>query len=188
MADIIDKAGDGLSEVGISSKEIFDGHILHVFLDTVRLPDGESAEREIIRHVGAVCIIPVTDDGEVIIERQFRYPIGQVITEIPAGKLDSKSENRLDAAKRELLEETGITADEWIDMGLFYPAAAYSDEKITMYLAKGLHYGAQKLDEDEFLSVEKKPLCELVEDVMSGRITDAKTQTAVLKAARILGI
>lgn len=182
------KATDGLSEIGVSSKEIFDGKILHVLVDTVVLPDGSEAAREIIRHVGAVCIIPVTDENEVIVERQFRYPVGKVICEIPAGKLDGKNEDRLSAAKRELLEETGITADSWTDMGIFYPAAAYSDEKITMYLARGLHFGKQRLDEDEFLSVEKKPLSELVEEVMNGEITDAKTQTAVLKAARILGV
>lgn len=179
---------DGLSEIGISSKEIFKGHILNVFVDTVELPNGAEATREIIRHVGAVCIVPVTENGEVIVEKQFRYPINSIITEIPAGKLDGKSEDRLEAAKRELLEETGIYADEWIDMGLFYPAAAYSDEKITMFLAKGLHFGKPKLDEDEFLSVEKYPLVELVDEVMNGKITDAKTQTAILKAARILGL
>lgn len=188
MRDEIKAANDGLSEVGISSREIFKGHILHVLVDTVRLPDGSEATREIIRHVGAVCIIPVTDNGEVIIERQFRYPVGRVISEIPAGKLDGKSEDRLDAAKRELLEETGIVADSWTDMGVFYPAAAYSDERITMYLARGLHFGKQQLDKDEFLKVEKRPLSELVGEVMDGKITDAKTQTAILKAARIMGI
>lgn len=171
-----------LGETKKASEEIFDGKIMHVFRDTVTLPDGSEAFREIIRHVGAVCIIPVTDDGKVIVERQFRYPIDQVITEIPAGKLDSPGENRLEAAKRELREETGITADEWTDLGLFYPAAAYSDEKITMYLARGLHFGECDRDADEFLNIAAVPLEELFGDVMSGRITDAKTQTAVLKA------
>lgn len=167
-------------------QEIFDGRILHVFNNTVTLPNGNESTREIIRHIGAVCVIPVTDDGKVIVERQFRYPINSVITEIPAGKLDSATEDRLSAAKRELVEETGYTADEWIDMGIYYPAAAYSDEKITMYLARGLHKGNQKLDDDEFLNVEEVPLSDLVDDVMSGKITDGKTQVAVLKAARYL--
>lgn len=179
---------ENLIEKTKSETDIFNGVILHVKKDTVVLPNGREATREIIRHVGAVCVIPVTDDGKVIIERQFRYPINSVITEIPAGKLDSPSENRLSAAKRELLEETGYTADEWIDMGIYYPAAAYSDEKITMYLARGLHKGDQKLDADEFLNVEEVPLSQLIDEVMSGEITDGKTQVAVLKAAKYLNV
>lgn len=177
-----------LREVQTSSREIFDGRILHLFEDTVTLPNGRPAFREVIRHVGAVCVIPVTEDGKVVVERQFRYPIDRVITEIPAGKLDSRQEPRLEAAKRELLEETGITAAHWQELGLFYPAAAYCDEAITMYLATGLQFGSRKLDEDEFLNVELVPLTELVEDVMAGKLPDAKTQLAVLKAAKILGV
>ena len=128
-----------LRETQIETEEIFSGVILNVKRDQVRLPNGHESVRELIRHVGAVCVVPVTDDGRVAVERQYRYPIDQVITEIPAGKLDSPDEDRLEAAKRELREETGITADSWTDMGLYYPAAAYSDEKITMYLARGLH-------------------------------------------------
>lgn len=179
---------EDLCERTKEEKSIFDGKILHVFNNTVILPNGKEATREIIRHIGAVCVIPVTDDGKVIIERQFRYPVNDVITEIPAGKLDASDEDRLEAAQRELREETGYSADEWIDMGIYYPAAAYSDEKITMYLAKGLHKGEQELDADEFLNVELVPLSELVEEVMSGAITDGKTQVAVLKAAKHMGI
>ncbi len=179
---------DNLKEEHLSTDEIFDGCILHVIKDKVKLPNGNITVREVVRHIGAVCVIPVTDENEVIIERQYRYPIDGVITEIPAGKLDSPDENILEAAKRELREETGITADKWTDMGLFYPAAAYCDETITMFMAQGLHFGSQNLDDDEFLNVEKKPLSELVDDVMSGNITDSKTQTAILKAARLLGI
>ena len=177
-----------LVEVKTGSEEIFDGVILHVFKDTVQLPNGHPATREVIRHVGAVGVIPVTDDGKVIIERQFRYPLNSVITEIPAGKLDSFTEDRLSAAKRELEEETGYTAEEWIPMGDYYPTPAYCDERITLYLAKGLRLGQRHLDEDEFLNFEAVPLTVLVEDVMSGRITDGKTQVAVLKAARMLGL
>ena len=175
-----------LGETKKDSLEIYNGKIMHVFRDTVTLPDGSGAFREIIRHVGAVCVIPVTDDGKVIVERQYRYPIDRVITEIPAGKLDSPDEDRLDAAKRELREETGFTADEWINLGIFYPAAAYSDEKITMYLARGLHSGECERDCDEFLNVCAVPLEELYRDVMAGKITDAKTQTAVLKAHELM--
>jgi len=177
-----------LRETQTASEQIFDGLILDVRRDTVALPDGAPAFREIIRHIGAVCVIPVTEDGKVVVERQYRYPIDRVITEIPAGKLDSKGENRLEAAKRELREETGYTADEWISLGDFHPAPAYSDEYISMYLARGLHAGERHLDADEFLDVFTVPLQELVEDVMAGRISDAKTQTAILKAARIMGI
>lgn len=177
-----------LREVQTASENIFDGRILNVKRDTVRLPNGDLSTREIIRHVGAVCVIPVTENQEAIVERQYRYPYDAVITEIPAGKLDSKQEDRLSAAKRELREETGFSADEWIDLGGFYPAAAYSDEYITMYLARGLHQGKQELDADEFLDVKKVPLSELIDAVMAGEIPDAKTQTAILKAARFLGI
>lgn len=178
---------DNLKEITAESQEIFKGYILHVYKDKVKLPNDQFSERELIRHVGAVCMIPITEDLEVVVERQYRYPMDEVITEIPAGKLDSKQEDRLEAAKRELLEETGITADEWIDLGNYYPAAAYSDERITMYMARGLHYGEQRLDADEFLNVEKIRLEDLVEDVMSGKIPDGKTQLAVLKAAKLLG-
>ena len=177
---------ENLTEVKTGSQEIFDGVILHVFKDTVKLPNGNPATREVIRHVGAVGVIPVTDDGKVIVERQFRYPLNRVITEIPAGKLDSFTEDRLSAAKRELEEETGYTAKEWISMGDYYPTPAYCDERITLYLARGLVQGQRHLDEDEFLNFETIPLSQLVEDVMAGRITDGKTQVAVLKAARLL--
>lgn len=177
-----------LAEKTKTEVEIFDGRILHVMNNTVILPNGNESTREIIRHIGAVCVIPVTDDGKAIVERQFRYPINEVITEIPAGKLDSSEEDRLEAAKRELREETGYSADKWVDMGIYYPAAAYSDERITMYLATGLHKGAQELDDDEFLNVAEVPLTDLVKDVMDGVITDGKTQVAVLKAAKFLGV
>ena len=171
-----------LQEVQTASEEIFHGHVVHLFKDTVRLPNGNPATRETVRHIGAVTVVPLTDDGKVIVERQFRYPLGKVITEIPAGKLDSKTEDRLAAAKRELAEETGYTAEEWISLGDYYPAAAYTDEVITMYLAKGLRKGERNLDEDEFLNVVEVPLEELVRDVLEGRIADGKTQAAVLKA------
>ena len=175
-----------MKEVRIGSEDLFTGVILDVKRDQVRLPDGRTSIRELIRHVGAVCVVPVTDDGKVVVERQYRYPIDQVITEIPAGKLDSRGEDRLHAAQRELREETGITADRWTDMGLYYGAPAYADEKITMYLAQGLHRGEQHLDEGEFLNVSLVPMEELVEEILQGRITDGKTQAGILKAAMLL--
>lgn len=179
---------DELREVQTGSQEIFNGKIMHVFRDTVRLPDGQSATREYMRHIGAVCVVPVLDNGDVLVERQYRYPVGQVLTEIPAGKLDRRDEDHLLAAQRELREETGATADEWTSLGMLYPACAYSDEAIEMFLARGIHFGERHLDADEFLNVTRVPLAALVEDVMSGRIPDAKTQIAVLKAARLLGV
>ena len=177
-----------LREVKVSSEDIFDGVILHVKRDQVALPNGNRTVREVIRHIGAVCVIPVTETNEVIMERQFRYPLDRVILEIPAGKLDAPDEDRLSAIQRELREETGYTADEWTELGDFHPAPAYSDEYITMYMARGLHKGRQDLDADEFLDVCTIPLADLVREVMEGRLSDAKTQVCILKAARILGL
>ena len=177
-----------LSEKTTSSEDIFNGVILHVKRDMVTLSNGSETVREVIRHIGAVCVIPVTENNEVIMERQYRYPLDNVIWEIPAGKLDAPDENRLSAIQRELREETGYTADEWTDLGAFHPAPAYSDEFITMYMARGLHKGERHLDEDEFLDVHTVPLKDLVEQVMNGAISDAKTQVCILKAARLLGL
>ena len=177
-----------LREKRVATEEIFDGIILHVIRDTVELPNGHTSVREVIRHIGAVCVIPVTDDNRVIVERQYRYPLDRVILEVPAGKLDSPDEDRLPAIQRELREETGYHADEWTSLGDFHPAPAYSDEYITMYLARGLRKGEQDLDADEFLDVHTVPLKDLVEEVMAGTISDAKTQVCILKAARILGL
>lgn len=175
-----------LTETTLTSEEIFDGQVVHLYKDTISLPNGKPATREVIRHVGAVAIVPLTEDGKVIVEHQFRYPLDRVITEIPAGKLDNKAEDRLAAAKRELEEETGYLAGEWIELGDYIPAAAYCDEVITMYLAKGLHMGTRNLDEDEFLNIKEVPLEELVEDIMQGKIADGKTQVALLKAYHLL--
>ena len=172
-----------LAEKTTASELVFDGKILHLYRDDIELPNGEPAERELIRHIGAVCVIPVTDDGYAVMERQYRYPVGEVILEIPAGKLDSKDEDHELAARRELAEETGYQAKQMIPLGKFYPACAYSDEAIWMYLAKGLVKGEQHLDADEFLDVELIPLKDLVKQVLDGQIPDAKTQLAILKAA-----
>ncbi len=175
-----------LIERQLDSKLIFDGRILHVYDDAVELPNGHTASRELIRHVGAVCVIPVLDDGRVVVERQYRYPVDRVLTEIPAGKLDAPDEDPEAAARRELREETGYTCDELIPLGAFYPAPAYSSEKIHMYLARGLHRGAQDLDEDEFLNVTLAPLAELVQQALRGQLPDVKTQAAVLRAWTML--
>ena len=163
---------ENLTETKLTSEKIYSGCILDFYRDTVRLPNGGTAPRELTRHVGAVCIVPLLDDGRVIVERQFRYPVNEVITEIPAGKRDSRDEAPDDAARRELREETGITARELIPLGPFYPAAAYSDEVIWMYLARGLTFGEQQLDDDEFLNLQAVPLEELARDVLAGRRSD----------------
>ena len=172
-----------LKERQTGSELVFDGKILHLYHDSVALPNGDTASRELVRHVGAVCVLPITDDGYAVMERQYRYPVDRVLLEIPAGKLDSKQENHEAAARRELEEETGYHAEELIPLGLLYPACAYSDETIWMYLAKGLTRGERHLDADEFLDVELIPLKDLVAEVMAGNIPDAKTQIAILKAA-----
>ncbi len=173
---------ENLAETRLSCEEIYHGKIIHVFRDDVRLPDGGVGMREYIRHIGAACVVPVTDAGEVLTVRQFRYPFGETLLEIPAGKLDRKDEDPLEAAKRELREETGATAKEMIPLGAFYPTCAYSDEVIHMFLARGLSFGEMQPDEDEFIVTARIPLRSLIDDVMAGRIRDGKTQAALLKA------
>ena len=172
---------DDLREIQIESEKIYAGKILDFYRDTVRLPNGHTAPRELVRHNGAVAIVPLLDDGRVIVEKQFRYPHDEVIVEIPAGKLDGPNEIPEEAARRELREETGIEAKELIPLGPFYPTAAYSTETIWMYLAKGLTFGEQKLDDDEFLNVETMPLQDLVKDILDGKVPDGKTQAAILR-------
>lgn len=174
-----------LFEKKLNSRQIFDGIVVKLFVDDVELPDGKRAIREIVRHPGAVCVIPVTDDGEVIMVKQFRYPFGKVLLEIPAGKLEP-NEDPLDAARRELEEESGVVAERVDFMGELYTTVAFTDEKIYTYIATGLTYKDSHPDEDEFVEVERVPLKRLVEMVMNGEIKDSKTQVAILKAEKIL--
>ena len=170
-----------LTEKTLRSELIFDGKVAHLYRDEVLLPDGGTSVREHIKHVGAVCVLPLTDNGEVVLEHQFRYPFHKVITEIPAGKLDSPDEDLREAALRELREETGIVPAELIDLGAYYGSPAIMGEHIQMFLARGLTFGAQQLDEDEFLEVFTVPLDRAVEMVMANEIPDGKTQLAILK-------
>ena len=175
-----------LIEKTLTSELIFDGVVVHLYRDTVTLPNGGEALREVVKHVGAVCIVPVTDEGDVILERQYRYAVGEILTEIPAGKLDSADEDPAEAALRELKEETGAVPAELIDMGIYYGSPAIVGEKIHMYMARGLTFGERDLDEDEFLDVIRMPLCEAVNEVLAGNIPDGKTQAAILRAAAML--
>ena len=174
-----------LTEKKLSSRQVFDGVVVKLFVDEVELPNGKKSVREVVRHPGAVCVVPVTDRGEVIMVRQFRYAFGQSLLEIPAGKLEI-GENPLDAAIRELEEETGTVANCVEHIGELYTTVAIIDEKIHMYLATGLTYKNAHPDDGEFLEVEKIPLTTLVDMVMRGEIKDSKTQIALLKAEKIL--
>ena len=151
------------------------------------MPDGTYSMREYVRHIGAVCVIPITDEGEVILERQYRYSVDRVLIEIPAGKLDYVGEDFCEAALRELREETGAVASEMIDMGDYFGSPAIMGEHIRMFMARGLTFGETELDEGEFLEVFRVPLSEAVEMVLRGEITDGKTQVAILRAAMMLG-
>ncbi|MBU9215295.1 NUDIX hydrolase [Burkholderia gladioli] len=165
---------DKLTEVCVESKSILDGHFLKVKRDTVRLPDGKHATREYIRHPGAVMVIPLFDDGRVLMESQFRYPIGKVMAEYPAGKLDPQ-EGSLACAVRELREETGYTAREYFYLTRIHPIISYSTEFIDIYLAKGLTVGERQLDEGEFLETFTATVPELLEWIRTGQISDVKT-------------
>lgn len=172
-------------EKRINSKETFRGHLLHVFRDVVTLPNGRTAEREWVKHPGAAAVIPITDEGEVILVRQYRYPVRRFTLEIPAGKMDVIGEEPLVCACRELAEETGCTAREMKYLTSVATAVGFTNEKIYIYLAKGLAMGPQNLDEDEFINIEKYPLEEAVNMVLTGKIIDAKSCVAILLADRM---
>ena len=176
-----------LQEKTISSDLIYEGPIFTITHDKAELENSKTAVRDVLHHNGGVCVIPITENNEIFLVKQFRYPFQTVTREVPAGKLE-KGEDHGECGKRELLEETGYTCSEYIYMGEMLPTPAYNTEITYMYLAKGLTFSSQSLDPDEFLDVERIPLSEAVKQVMDGTIRDGKTQIAVLKAARMLGI
>ena len=175
-------------EKQIEREEIFDGAVLHVVKDKILLPDGNTSYREFCLHKGAVAVIPVTEDNEIILVRQYRYAHHREFLEIPAGKFDFIGEEPLEAARRELSEETGAVAAKYTSLGILDTTPALIDEIIHLYMAEELTFGEMHLDEDEFLSVERLPLKDALGMVMRGEIRDGKTQIAILKTAIIKGI
>ena len=174
MADYKD-----LTEHFVSGEQVYDGELLKVYRDVVRLPDGSQGGREFIRHPGAVAIVALFDDGSVLLERQFRYPHRREFIEIPAGKLEA-NEPHLQTAKRELLEETGYVAEAWARLGTIHTAIAYTNEAIDLFVARKLTKGPRRLDAGEFLETLIVPFAEALEMIRDGRITDAKSVAALL--------
>lgn len=178
-----------LVETRLSSQEVLKGHFLHAFRDVVALPDGQSTIREYVVHPGAVMVIPMLEDSaggvRIVLERQYRYPVGQVMIEFPAGKLDG-GEAGFQCAQRELLEETGYSACEWAYAGVLHPVIAYSTEQIEIWFARGLTLGERHLDSGEFLDVITATPTELLQRCMRGEITDAKTLVGALWLQNVL--
>ena len=177
-----------LTERMESSQTIFEGHIVKLTVDQVRLPDGKEAQREVVFHPGGVAVLALDEDNRVALVRQYRYPIQQLLLELPAGKLDHGQEDPIEGARRELAEETGLEAEEWTYLGHILASPGFCTEDLHMYLARGLTRKGQHLDEDEFLDVVTMPFEELVGQVMDGTITDAKTVAATLKVKVLLGL
>ena len=167
-------------------ERVFEGKLVKVGRMDVVLPNGKAAIREAVRHPGASAVVALDEDGMVTLVRQFRASVAQVLLEIPAGKLDSPDEDRLLAARRELREETGLTAENWVHLTDILTSPGFCDEKISIYLATGLSRGETDFDEDEFLNIVKQPLDELVDMAMRGEICDSKTLTGVLMAHNYL--
>lgn len=174
-----------LVERPLASETLFEGRFLHAYRDTVALPDGSTATREYVKHPGAVVVVPLLDDGRLVLERQYRYPVGRVMVEFPAGKLDAGEDPWL-CGQRELLEETGYTAREWARAGQMHLAIAYSTEIIHVYFARGLQQGARKLDEGEFLDVFAATPAQLLDWSRSGELTDAKTLSCLVWLQNVL--
>ena len=173
------------TEKTIATREIYKGRIVHLVEDTVLLPDGKEAGRELVLHNGGVCVIAVDEDKNVPMVTQYRKPYDEMVLEVPAGKLE-KGEDPLTAGLRELEEETGYKAEKVTYLGKFYPTPGYCSEIISLYLAEGLSYVGQNLDDGEFVIVEKIPLAKLVDMVMNNEIPDGKTALAILKADKII--
>lgn len=177
-------AHERLAELALGSETVYRGSFLEVRRDRVQLPDGSAASREYIVHPGAAVMVPLLDDGRVLIERQYRYPVGQVFVEVPAGKRDP-GEDFLQTAKRELLEETGYVASEWAFLTRLHPAIGFADEVLEIYLCRGLEFRGRQLDHGEFLETEPVTVDWMLESVRSGQLTDVKTQIVALWLDRL---
>lgn len=183
--DIMDEKAEHLFEKTLDTTPIFNGRVVKLHRDTVLLENGEKATREVIEHSGGVCVLPLTENNEILFVKQFRYPFKSVLLEIPAGKRE-KGEEPLTCGIRELKEEVGAEAEKITYLGKLYPTVAYDTEVIYMYMAQGLSFSSQHLDADEFVDVVKIPFDRAVEMVMNDEIPDSKTQLAIMKAAAML--
>lgn len=177
-----------LEETVLHSEVAYKGRIINLRNDTVRLPDGREAPRDVVEHPGGVGVLPLDNEGNAYMVRQYRHGVEEIVLEIPAGKLDGTGESPLECGKRELLEEIGAQATHYTGLGHILPTPAYCSERIYIYLATGLTFLEQRLDEGEFLNVEKIPLAELLAMVIRNELADAKTQVAVLRAAALEGL
>ena len=173
------------SETQLESRTVFEGRVITVTFDKVRLENGAEGTREVVHHHGGACIAALTDRDEIYLVRQYRYALGQELWELPAGKLE-KGEDPFEAAKRELEEECGLTADKYTSLGEFYPTVGYDTEIIYTWVATGLHETRMHLDADEFLTPDRVPLTQAYEMVMRGEIKDGKTIAGVLKLKALL--
>lgn len=178
---------DPLEEIQLQSDPVYDGVLLKVRKDRVQLPNGKAAVREYISHPGAVVVLATLPDGNLLFERQFRYPLRRAFLELPAGKIDP-GESLLDCARRELREETGYEASEWAHIGVMHPCIGYSDERIEIFVARGLSHVGDALDEGEFLEVTALSPEEAIAAALDGRITDGKTLSALFKGLPALGL
>lgn len=175
-----------MEETTVESRLVFEGRVLNMKVDTVKLPNGKQSTREVVVHPGAIAVVAVTDADELVLIKQFRYPVGQVIWEIPAGKLE-KGEDPLNCAKRELAEETGHGAEQWKHLSTFFTTPGFTDEIMYIYLATGLNTDKQTADDDEFIELQYVPFSEALGMIASGEIKDAKTIAGILLAEKARG-
>jgi len=178
-------ADENFIEETLASEQVFDGQLLKVHRDRVRLPSGDESVREWIAHPGAVVVLAVLDNGKLLFERQYRYPVRRVMLELPAGKIDPQ-EHPLDTARRELKEETGYKAKSWRHLGTLHTCIGYSDEHIEIFLARGLSYVGEAPDHSEVLEIHELMLSDALLAVRDGEITDGKTVAALLWADKII--